>query len=53
LLEVTVDGEKVHVKATEGGPVTVRLYDRNYEIDGSGVSVGQRQPSMASGVATD
>jgi maltose phosphorylase len=53
LLEVNVNAEKVRVQAIEGGPVTVRLYERNYEIDSSGVSVDQRQPGAVPGVPTE
>jgi maltose phosphorylase len=53
LLEVNVDANKVRVEAVEGGPVTVRLYGRNYEVAGSGISVDQRQPGVASSAVMD
>lgn len=44
LLEVRVDADEVHVHALDGGPVTVRVYGRDYEIDTQGIAVEQRQP---------
>jgi hypothetical protein len=44
LLEVCVDADEVQVRAVDGGPVTIRVYGRDYEIDTQGIAVEQRQP---------
>ena len=44
LLEVRVRADEVHVRALEGGPVTIRLYGGDREIDLRGVAVALRQP---------
>jgi hypothetical protein len=44
LLEVHVNAEKVHLQVLDGGPVTVRLYEDDYEVDARGLAVEQRQP---------
>ena len=45
LLEVRVDAEKVQLRVVEGaGPVTVKVYGRDCEIDARGIAVEQRQP---------
>ncbi|MGZ6314681.1 MAG: glycosyl hydrolase family 65 protein, partial [Candidatus Limnocylindrales bacterium] len=44
LLEVCVDPDEVHVRTLAGGPVTVRLYGSDCEIDSEGVAVAQKQP---------
>jgi maltose phosphorylase len=44
LLEVRVNAKQVQVQPLEGGPVTVRLYGNNCEIDSRGVAVAQQQP---------
>ncbi|MGZ6267382.1 MAG: glycoside hydrolase family 65 protein [Candidatus Limnocylindrales bacterium] len=44
LLEVRVDPDEVHVRTLAGGPVTVRLYGSDCEIDSEGVAVAQKQP---------
>jgi maltose phosphorylase len=48
LLEVRVDADTVCVVAREGGPVEIRLYGRDLEIDSRGVTVAQEQPGQPS-----
>jgi maltose phosphorylase len=43
LLEVRVDAEQVRLRTIEGGPVMVRLYGAETEVDGRGVAVELRQ----------
>jgi maltose phosphorylase len=44
LLEVSVGAEQVRLQAIDGGPVTVRLYGADTEVDGRGIAVELRQP---------
>jgi maltose phosphorylase len=55
LVEVRVDADEVHVRALDGGPVTVRLYGSDCEVDSLGVAVAQRQPGepIGAGVRLD
>jgi maltose phosphorylase len=50
LLEVRVDAETVRVQALEGGPVTVKVYGSDREIDSSGLVVAQQQPGGPAGL---
>jgi maltose phosphorylase len=50
LLEVRVDAETVRVQALEGGPVTVKVYGSDCEIDSSGLVVAQQQPGEPAGL---
>jgi maltose phosphorylase len=52
LLEVRVDADKVGVSAEEGGPVKIRLYGSDLEIDSRGVTVPQEQPGRLSRVVS-
>ncbi len=45
LLEVRVNDKSVELKVLEGGPVTVRVYGADLDVDARGISVPQRQPA--------
>jgi maltose phosphorylase len=51
LLEVAVNRDEVTVRSVSGGPVTVRVYGSDYEIDGGGIKVGLANPVPASAAA--